>query len=1253
MGQEITAEFIEDHFGKSANVVGFTRFCNAVVSSTTSGWSKLPKLSEKRGADGGIDGECFIPSASLSIATSSLLVPGWNVFQYKVRSISEKGRTSACSSLTESLGGALRQLQERSPAAKSCSQYILFTNLHLGIETPTKAKGKRLLQENRDKITRAILEGGPSDTQVQIVDAADLAGMVNSNPGLRATFFPGGYAHTWDEAWDAERSVKAFQIEVPLTGRLSETNALGDLLQDEVTKVIVIHGPSGIGKTRLALEATKLYRHCTSIVQDIDSLLRAEWQSPKSPLRLRVFLVEDPTEEQANQIARRAIQARGAKVIIILPTNSRAPAPILIEHPGVKIMSQLAPLTRSESTYLLTRSGISFDLPASDWVLLQAGGNPEILRTAVELQSKGQLRQKSGALKKALQKRICAAIQKELGEDAVRAIKTLSPLRYVMADGEQGEVDTLSQTIGMGILSDRVLELIQEFEAMGYLRKRGNLLSVTPPLFAACLVEELVCKRTKAAVSLFKALDLSGKERFIERLITAELREDEPFWDCVFEDVDLSRFASTDESVVRWVSSLARACPTRMANLLQIQVDHLSRSIGAARRLSHVMRELVRQNESCETVMKCLESLTLKELAESGTVREPNDFLECFVHWLPNFPLSLPARANWIFRLVDSSDALHRLLGVRIIAYATWPPDFLQGYSPIARRLGEVPERVTMSDGSHYLVSLIERRLDLIHCGDADLERLSLDNLESAIEAIGRYVVIADWLKLLGRVVEEALSSNPPISVVKLREIVHDAQLGCATLRHQAGNSEDVDRLAKAGETLEELAKRFDAGSFLTRVQVLFGCMLILPGPDGSTRHLFQEDDLRKIVSEATSNPKLMTEQVWVALRGICTERSNLFYRFLGEVDRERVFLTMIRSHAEQDVKSQTFGSYCQGWHMSSPLACEEFVSSLANDPAFPVQCLLWLVGKIGPTPSISRTAFLLLESKAVTPLEVADRLLAGDWLLGLATSELLKLLGFVGEQEIGLHRVIKALACYIGQEREFPVQLFPLARKVIKAPQVDDCGAIYFNTVSCAIAKAQLDEGFEIFEEHLALSLSCGSNAATGPWDPVGMRGDSQFWSYLRAKAPERAYRALLRTQYQSHWFAAFEPGHAGVLDLQNHGSILVRIVEDLKISGSRMASLSAVTQSGFFPFAKELIAVHGVDSVFSKEFAAGLVTQCECFVRHEAQGGSWASTLADAQLKEIPESEIRGWFERLAANLRSIADLSFPFDKVEPHEW
>lgn len=810
MGQEITAEFIEDHFGKSANVEGFTRFCNAVVSSTTSGWSKLPKLSEKRGADGGIDGECFIPSPSLSTATSSLLVPGWNVFQYKVRSISENGRTSACSSLTGSLGGALRQLQERSPAAKSCSQYILFTNLHLGIETPTKAKGKRLLQENRDKITRAILEGGPSDTQVQIVDAADLAGMVNSNPGLRATFFPGGYAHTWDEAWDAERSVKAFQIEVPFTGRLSETNALGDLLQDELTKVIVIHGPSGIGKTRLALEATKLYRHCTSIVQDIDALLRAEWQSPKTSLCLRVFLVEDPTEEQANQIARRAIQARGAKFIIILPTNSRAPAPTLIEHSGVKIMSQLAPLTGSESAYFLTHSNIPFDPPARDWVLHQAGGNPEILRTAVDLQSKGQLRQKSGALKKALQKRICAAIQKELGEDAVRAIKTLSPLRYVMADGEQGEVDTLSQTIGMGILSDRVLELIQELEAMGYLRKRGNLLSVTPPLFAACLVEELVCKRTKAAVSLFKALDLSGKERFIERLVTTELRHDEPFWHRVFEDVDFSCFASAEMSPVRWVSALARACPARMADLLLKRADSLSKTIWAEGRLSHVMRELVCQSESCATVMKCLESLTLRELGELGTIREPNDFLECFVHWLPSFPLSLEARANWIFRLVDSSDRLQRLLGVRIIAYVTEPPVMLQGYAPIARRLGEVPAKETNSDASRYLLRLIELRLALMRCGDADLEIIARDHLEHAIEAIGQYVVIDDWLKLLGRVVGDALSSNLPISVIKLREIVHRAQSGCASRRKQTGNSEDIERWNKAGKTLEELAEKFD-----------------------------------------------------------------------------------------------------------------------------------------------------------------------------------------------------------------------------------------------------------------------------------------------------------------------------------------------------------------------------------------------------------------------------------------------------------
>ena len=114
MSSEITAELIEDVFGKHSDSVRFTNFCNAVVmvegsaSATT-----IPILSEKPGADGGMDAEWTIPADVSSDFKSPFGLPGWNVFQYKARSIAGDGRQRAFSNLCNNLKGGLTKLLNR------------------------------------------------------------------------------------------------------------------------------------------------------------------------------------------------------------------------------------------------------------------------------------------------------------------------------------------------------------------------------------------------------------------------------------------------------------------------------------------------------------------------------------------------------------------------------------------------------------------------------------------------------------------------------------------------------------------------------------------------------------------------------------------------------------------------------------------------------------------------------------------------------------------------------------------------------------------------------------------------------------------------------------------------------------------------------------------------------------------------------------------------------------------------------------
>ena len=190
MNFEVTAETIEAVFGKHSDSVRFANFCNAVLMAEGSASAMtIPILSEKPGADGGMDGEWTIHADVSSEFNSPFGLPGWNVFQYKARSIAGDGRQRAFSNLCNDLKGALVKLIGRLPQAKKCCQYSLFTNLQLGLETATKTSDGKLFQQQRTQLTNAIAQGGNGQSLVKVFDAAQLAAITNAHPALRLTYF--------------------------------------------------------------------------------------------------------------------------------------------------------------------------------------------------------------------------------------------------------------------------------------------------------------------------------------------------------------------------------------------------------------------------------------------------------------------------------------------------------------------------------------------------------------------------------------------------------------------------------------------------------------------------------------------------------------------------------------------------------------------------------------------------------------------------------------------------------------------------------------------------------------------------------------------------------------------------------------------------------------------------------------------------------------------------------------------------------
>jgi hypothetical protein len=518
MSTEITAEMIEDVFGKQTDSGRFASFCNAVVLAEHSApHPEVPILSEKPGADGGIDGEWTIPEDGLIEIKSPFWLPGWNVLQYKARSVAGSGRQQAYSQLCSDLKGGLAKLVGRLSKPKPCRQYSLFTNLQLGLKTKTRTSDGALLQKQRGQLTDAIAVGSDGTTSIKIFDAAQLAGFVNKHPGLRLTYFAEPIARSWNDAWAAEERVKNYKSSVALIGRDQELERISEWLKDETTKVVVLCGPSGMGKTRLALEATRTFALSTTVVEVVDELLRMDFKALGTSKTMRFIIVEDPTRDQAEALAKRAVSCEGVKLILTVPTDAKAPAPKLTDHEAIKTLPPLLPLKNSDAEKLLEAAGATFDRQALDWILLQAGGNPEILLSAAELRN--DLREKSGDLKKRLYERFRIKIEKELGLDGLRTLKSLSPVLYVKFQGENSELKLVCDSLGLGIQPSRILELLPDLQRMGYVRRRGNHVSVVPPLFAARLVEDLAASQEDSMRTLFNALNETGRGRFLERMV--------------------------------------------------------------------------------------------------------------------------------------------------------------------------------------------------------------------------------------------------------------------------------------------------------------------------------------------------------------------------------------------------------------------------------------------------------------------------------------------------------------------------------------------------------------------------------------------------------------------------------------------------------------------------------------------------------------------------------------------------------------
>lgn len=196
---------------------------------------------------------------------------------------------------------------------------------------------------------------------------------------------------------------------LPLVGRDSPLNELTSWLADDAVRVIALDGSNGMGKTRLALEATRVHRSRTTVVEAADEFERLPIEALAVAPVPRIFILEDPETEQAKRIAKMIIAQPRLKLIITLPTRDKAPWFSAIES-AIKYQT-LVPLQPDPAAKLLKAANPKIDSGVSDWILQSAGGVPFVILNAAQYGN--ELRDKVGTLKQILARQFSARIKRK------------------------------------------------------------------------------------------------------------------------------------------------------------------------------------------------------------------------------------------------------------------------------------------------------------------------------------------------------------------------------------------------------------------------------------------------------------------------------------------------------------------------------------------------------------------------------------------------------------------------------------------------------------------------------------------------------------------------------------------------------------------------------------------------------------------------------------------------------------------------
>ena len=986
-GQNIGAEEIE-RLMSSWDAVRFARLSNAVAWAST--WREaqtLPAFTERViVADNGIDAEW---QGELAAGEGSFLRAGVNVFQYKKREVATQQRGTIVAALCRELRGAALDVERRT--GKTLSSYVLFTNVDL-----TTAQ--------HDELRTAILEGVTGDrVHVGVVGAADLAAMLNDLSHLRSAFFATEAFRTWGESWDAHQHVSAF-AQTALIGREDVLATLQTWIDDSAVRVIALSGTHMMGKSRVALEATR--QRDTAFVEALDrqTLNMDHLRRLTSPGRVVLALVNDPDAELAEELARETLATDGLKLIFSLSTADAVPVPSFGRDTRVRALS-LSPLSNEKSGELLKAAGSELDFSLESWVVENAGGVPGVILAAAQVGA--ELRRDGGTFLDQVARGFEQKAQQRLSSSEQQALRALSLMSHV---GIEGPVRAEGEIIGeqFGVDLNTLLDSVERLHAAGLIRLDGSYAEVVPPPLANRLAGRMIPGRLSAVRACLSRLSEPGRRRFLRRLVLLQGEEAQRFWnellgdtgpfttlDGIVQDPDLFRFAAAANG--------ARVGPILRRLLKQASVEQRRAIAGEKRRdLFYACEEMLFRDASSAHRLCCL-ALRAETENETWGNNSSGVFKEAFHPLHPQMPLPLDRRLEILRELLTpaQADALGRLAVDAAAGVLESGSSVMMRQSGSAAPLGQMPQ-LTWPEVWQYQTDCIDLLVAATYHNRSSIREQAGAEITRALTNFVAYGHIEHGMPHLRHIVDRVVAGDLIFNASQLADRLAWSRYA---LRDDAHGGAENNAVA-IGE-ITELLQRLNSSDFSTRMRLqVGGWSLDIENEEAPTAA--GERAIAALAGEACADPRLLTNEIIAWLCG-GAEQAGRFWHELGRQDEDRRFETLARDLATRDDGAHGFMLYVVGWCERNPEEARAFFEQVAGDGGTSPRAILFGALEIDPPDIGAERIVQLIRENRIDPNRAVGRL-EGRWLREASEAPLVRVLELVAGPELENSGQIPAL---------------------------------------------------------------------------------------------------------------------------------------------------------------------------------------------------------------------------------------------------